>query len=476
MWSTRRERDFWRKAKELATVLKSWPSPIGVIYNHDADGITSGAIGVSTLLRMGKQVKTLCLKQIYADEIPRIKALECSHYLFIDFGSGQLSMLKENFSHFMVLDHHEPQEVEHDLHLNPLLYGIDGGTEVSAAGVAYAVSRSVTGKNTDLSPLAVIGALGDMQDSHNGQLNGFNAALVQEAVEEGFLHVSRDLRLYGRVSRPLAQFLMFSTSPVLPGLTGNEEACNRFLAWLGIETKDEQGWRSYEDLLVDERKKLVSALLVRLSEHQVPEWKLAQLIGENYTLVFEETKSPTRDAKEFATLLNAMGRHKFYDTALAVAMGDRGSAFAQAQSYLQQHRQQLAKGIELVNTPGKLQEFNSFYFFDAGSDIKDSIVGIVAGMIYGSGKLNENKPIFGLTKVDDVFVKVSGRASDQAVKDGLHLGLIFRSLATDLGNQAEGGGHAIAAGIKFNANDQERFLELLPATIESIKSNPHSSH
>lgn len=474
MWSERRERDFGRKAKELALVLKNWQGTIAVIYNHDADGITSGAIGVSTLLRLGKTVKTLCLKQIYADEIQNILNLNADHYLFIDFGSGQLDLLQQHFKSFMVLDHHEPQNVEHELHLNPLLFGIDGGTEISAAGVAYAVSRSVTGKNTDLSPLAVVGALGDMQDSHHGKLSGFNESLVQEAVEEGFLRVSVDLRLYGRVSRPLAQFLMFSTSPILPGLTGNEEACNHFLAWLGIETKDENGWRSYEDLTVEERKKLVSALLMRLAEHQVPEWKLAQLIGENYTLIFEENKSPTRDAKEFATLLNAMGRHKFYDTALAVAMGDRGAAFGKAQTHLQQHRQQLAKGIELVNTPGKLQEFESFYFFDAGDQIKDSVVGIVAGMIYGSGKLNEHKPIFGLTKVDEQFVKVSGRGSDLAVKEGLHLGLMFRAMAAELGNSAEGGGHAIAAGIKFSASDQDRFLELLPNLLASTRTVLHA--
>lgn len=473
MLSERRERDFWKKAKELGAILKEWPSPVGLVYNHDADGLTSGAIGALMLKRMGKEFKSICLKQIYADEIPRIKELDCSHYLFIDFGSGQLDLLKENFSHFMVLDHHEPQRAEHEWHLNPLLHGIDGGSEVSAAGVAYAVARSITGKNVDLSPLAIVGALGDMQDSRTGKLDGFNASLVQEAVEEGFLQVKNDLRLYGRISRPLTQFLMFSTSPVLPGLTGNEEACKRFLGWVGIELQDEhQQWRSYEDLPLEEKKRLTSALILHLNKFNTPEWKLQQLIGENYTLVNEEWKSPTRDGKEFATLLNAMGRHKFYETGLMVAMGDRGDAFAKAQAHLQQHREQLAKGIQLVNQPGRLQEFSHFYFFDAGSEIKDSIVGIVAGMIYGNGQLSETKPILGLSVVDDSFVKISGRASTLLIRNGLHLGLLFRALAAELGNGAEGGGHAIAAGVKFDKSDKERFLERFSEMIVEQLNNP----
>lgn len=467
MLSERRERDFWKKAKELGGVLKDWPSPVGLVYNHDADGLTSGAIGALMIKRMGKEFKSICLKQIYADEIPRIKALNCSHYLFIDFGSGQLDLLKENFDHFMVLDHHEPQPIDHDLHLNPLLHGIDGGSEVSAAGVAYAVARSMTGKNVDLSALAIVGALGDMQDSRTGKLEGFNAGLVQEAVEEGFLEVKNDLRLYGRISRPLTQFLTFSTSPVLPGLTGNEEACKRFLGWVGIELTDQnQQWRSYEDLSLDEKKRLTSALILHLNKFNTPEWKLQQLIGETYTLLDEGEKSPTRDGKEFATLLNAMGRHKFYETGLAVAMGDRGDAFSRAAAHLQQHREQLAKGIQLVNQPGRLQEFSHFYFFDAGSEIKDSIVGIVAGMIYGNGRLSESKPILGLSIVDAEFMKVSGRASTLLTRNGLHLGLLFREIATRLGNGAEGGGHAIAAGIKFSTLDRDAFLELVGPLIE----------
>ena len=152
-------------------------------------------------------------------------------------------------------------------------------------------------------------------------------------------------------------------------------------------------------------------------------------------------------------------------------MGDRGENYLVAMALLAEHRRQLREGIELLTREG-VQEKNFFYFFDAGEKIKDSIIGIVAGMLYGNGQLAPTKPIIALVDNKDGTLKASGRATADLVRAGLNLGKIFKEMQTDLGEGTEGGGHRIAAGIKFPKEKKEQFLEILDIRIkEQIKAH-----
>lgn len=455
---------FLEKAREIALEIKKRDNFL-VATNHDADGISSGAIITTSLTRLGKKFETLVLKQLYLEEIEKI-AGKFENYIFIDFGSGQLKELKEKIrENFFVLDHHQPVPVEWEFHLNPLLFGVDGGTEISAAGVAYFVAKSIDKKNTDLAALAVVGAVGDMQDQ-SGKLVGANQEILSDAIKAGVLTKKTGLRLYGRISRPLTQFLQFSSSPVIPGLTANEENCYKFLAGLGIKIKEKEEWQNFEGLSEEEQQKFVSALIVHMHKNNVPEWKIQSLIGEVYSLVKEDKKSGLFDAKEFATMLNATGRNAKAEIGLAVCMGDRKENYSKALLLLAEHRKNLREGIELMKEKG-VEEKDSFYFFDAGGKIQDSIIGIVAGMLYGSGMILPTKPIIAMVENEDGSVKASGRGTADLVRKGLKLGKIFKEMQLEMGEGVEGGGHFIAAGIRFPKEKKKEFLELLDKKIKS---------
>ncbi len=447
------------KLREIGEWILKQDAPV-LLYNYDADGCSAGASMAAFLSRSDKKFESLAVKQLYKDTIAEIKAMGTS-FIFVDFGSGQLEELVRVFGPetFCVLDHHQPVEIDYRLHWNPFHYGIHGGREISAAGIAFWLAYEMDPANADLACLAVVGACGDMQDE-SGKLEGKNADFVKIGVSAGVLSVKTDLRLFGRISRPLAQYLMFSTSPVLPELTANENNCKKFLADLGIDEKKGESWRSYEDLRDHEKKALASALINHLHRYRVPEWKIHEMIGEVYTLEKEEKKSPVRDAKEFGTLLNACGRHGRADIGLAVCTGDRFDAYEEALALLVQHRRELREGITLMHEKG-LEEFESFFFFDSEGKIADSIIGIVAGMLYGSGTIGENKPIVALSRLDEENAKASGRATRDLVRRGLNIGKAFRRVCEKIGDSAEGGGHAIAAGCKFPMARQKEFLDEL---------------
>ncbi len=455
--------DYLEKIAELAEKIKKREDFV-VVHHYDADGCSSGAIVYLALKRLGKKVAKKWVKQLYQDTIKDIKALG-KNFIFVDFGSGQLEFLQKEFGkNFFVLDHHEKTEFEHENHFSPFNFNINGGYEISASGISYLLAKQLDNKNIDLCNLAIVGAVGDIQD-YQGKLIGLNAKIVEEGVKEGIIKVENDIRLYGRVSRPLEQFLAYSTSPIIPELTGREENCFAFLKDIGLELKEGEKWRNYSDLSLEEKKKLATALVLHMTKHNVPEWKITELFGEVYVFHKEDPKSPLSEAKEYATLCNACGRHGKADIAIEVCAGDRGEYYEQALYLMAQHRRELREGIELVTQKG-ISEEKEFYYFDAGNKIQESIIGIVAGMLYSSDLIETNKPIIAIAHNNDGTIKISGRATKELVMKGINLGKAFRKVCKELGKGAEGGGHAIAAGMKIQESQLNQVFENINKAME----------
>lgn len=462
----------FERIEECVEGLKKLDKAV-VVTHHDCDGLTSGSIMVKALQREQIEVSTVTLKQLYTEDIQRLKSMH-STLIFTDFGSSYIPTLKNEYGNeFYIIDHHQRGNGDHAQHMNPMEFGLDGGTEISSAGIAYYTAKAFSRKNKELAAIGVVGACGDMQDSRSNGLLGLNKQMVEEGVEEGVLNVKMDLRLYGRISRPLAQYLTFSTSPILPNLTASKENCIKFLENLNIPLQDDSGkWRAYEDLDGSEKKTLSTAILMHLHEHHTPEWKLNELIGEVYTLTRENRYSPLRDAKEFSTVLNACGRNARSTIGFQVCLGDRGEYYSQALALLQEHRKNLAEGIHLMQTEG-LHEYQNFYFFDAENKIKDSIVGIVAGMLYGSGGVKTDKPIVAFSRHEDGSIKVSARATSELIRNGVNLGLALRETCQALGKTAQGGGHMIAAGCRLEVEQATAFLPLFDQKIgEQLRAVP----
>jgi single-stranded-DNA-specific exonuclease len=466
----RDEKGFFEHLNKFAIEIKK-RDKIVIIHHYDADGLTSGAIAIKALEREGKKVNHLCLKQVYKENVDEIKSLG-ENFLFVDFGSGQLEYLIDDLGedHLFILDHHQPSKINGVIpklkwHVNPLLYGIDGGKEISGAGVTFFFAKALNEKNIDLVNLALVGAVGDMQD-FSGKLIGLNRKLIKIGEEEEIFSVKIDLRLYGRISRPLLSYLMFSSNPILPELTANKDNCAAFLKHAQIPLKDPftEEWLSYEDLNEEKKQALSSALITHLAMHNVSEWKIKELIGEIYTLENENSKSPLRDAKEFATACNSAGRHARPEIALGVCLGNRDKEgdYGQLLLLIDEHKRELRKGIEFVIANGVLEK-KSYYYFDAKDIIQDSLVGIIAGMLYGS-VIDENKPIIALARNEDDSIKISGRGTSALIRRGLNLGLAFKEIGKRIEGCA-GGGHSIAAGCKVPSEKIDEFLELLDVEL-----------
>ena len=434
-----------------------------VVSHHDADGVTACAIAVSMLKALGKNVSYRVIKQLDSVTIRQILDSNAETHVFTDMGSGQLTLLKENnIKNYYIIDHHQP-EGEYENQVNPHNHGFDGGLDISGSGMAYLVAKTLG--FTDMAHIAIVGAVGDMQDS-GGRLHSLNRTILEDAVSNKLLKVKNDLRLFGRQSRPLAQMIAYSSDPLIPSLTGNIDGCSVFLSNLGIDLGMNGDLKHYVDLTWEERSRLTSALYMKLLDLRTPEFIIQRMVGEVYTLLNEEKRTELRDAKEFATMLNACGRQNQSEIGVEVCLGDRKHSLHKARSLLEQYRRMLREGIDYLSSQG-VERRENFYFFDSGDKIQESIIGVIAGMAYGARIIPPDKPVlaFAIDSEEPGMLKVSSRANWDLIRRGIHLGEAMRSQSRLLGG--EGGGHDIAAGARIPIDAREDFLKKVDETFKN---------
>ena len=82
--------------------------------------------------------------------------------------------------------------------------------------MAYLASVAIDERNSDLSAIAVVSALGDRQDQgERKSFTGKNFEIANTAKELGLVDIDLDLLLVGRETRPLADALAFTSQPFI---------------------------------------------------------------------------------------------------------------------------------------------------------------------------------------------------------------------------------------------------------------------
>lgn len=434
---------FLEACAEAKRTAFSFSNPL-IVHHLDADGVSSGAIVESAFRAEWRKHRRICIKKLGDTELDSIK--DEKEIIFVDLGGGNPRV--NELHDVLIIDHHQTKGItKHQI--NPLLYGIDGGDELSAAGTAALVFDT----HYDL---GVVGAVGDMQYP----LRGANRLLIERGQKNGELELANELRMFGRYSRPLTQFLAYSDEPYLPGISFNEQNAEKFLSDLGILLQKGERWRTYSDLSESEKKKLVSSLSDLLVEKGKP-FLAENLVGETYLLTKREKSSETFDASEFSTMLNACGRHNRPDVGVAVCLGEKW-AEEEAAQLLRLHKTRIREGILFARE--SIVDFGPFLFLDARGKIEDSIVGIVCGMAIGGSP----KPILGIASSEEgKAIKVSARGTRAQINSGLNLGNAMAAGSKVSGGV--GGGHKIAAGANIPS---EKLNEFLTAVADYLRQKP----
>jgi len=456
---------FLASAAEAAKVIVETVENDGFIhvFSHlDADGVAAAGVMGKALFKLGAQFRLRVTQWVDEKIIGEIVADKPQLVVFTDFGSGYLELLNEKIPDFkvLILDHHQISgEVENKnfVQVNPHLAGIDGATDVSGSGVAYFVAKAVNAENVDLAPVALVGALGDMQDKNEQRtLRGLNALIVEDTVAAKLVTVEKDLTFFGRETRAIHRALASATTPFIPGLSGEEDKCLAFLASLDIKLKDGERLRALRDLSEEEKKKLASALADHLIARGLHA-DVESLIGNVYVLNREEPWTPLRDAREFAVVLNSTGRLDRPSLGIAICMGDRGAALEESNKVLEDYRRSISTYLSWVmEKPERMKEFEHIYVVYGETFINEKIIGTISSILV-SGLANPEKPLIAFANIEEEnAAKFSARTTAVALSRGVNLGDVMRVASEKYGGK--GGGHNVAAGAQVPIDQLENFV------------------
>ncbi len=454
---------FLEKAREGAELIKmhiELGHTIRLISHRDADGITAGAVLAKAIAREGGSFQLSIVKQASEDLVKELAREKHRIYVFSDLGSGAMSWIGSYLDDatVVVADHHPPEKEEftNESHLlvNPVPFGANSVRDLSGSGVAYFVAREMNDKNRDLAYVAMVGSVGDMQEI-DGTFHGMNLDIIEDGKGLGILEIRKELRLFGRESRPLRQMLAYATNPEIPGITGDERNAIQWLRAKGFDP-DVHYWQLREE----EKRKLHDALVIQMIKHNAPKESIDRLIGDVVVSPLYPEGDVRHEAREFSTLLNATGRLNAGTLGVAICLGDE-EAYRKARKMLDDYKKEQVEARRfIIQNWNMADEGEHAYVFYAGRNIRDTLVGIAANMAINSGLVNPEKPVVVLadSDEDENLVKGSARTTERALAKGYHLGEALKYVAEKLGG--EGGGHAIAAGIRFPKSKIDEFTRL----------------
>ena len=444
---------------------------ISVTTHIDCDGLTSGSIITKALIRAGAKCTVRTSKEFSKKVIESLKKDSREFHIITDLAGGFSKNLDESLGeNWIVLDHHQisEDEKENQKVINAWKYGIDGGTEICAGGMAFLAAIALDDKNTDLSAIAVVSALGDRQDQgERKSFIGKNYEIANIAKEEGLVDIDLDLLLVGRETRPLPDALAFTSQPFIEGLTWNRDACLSLLNSSGIQLKDGGRWRVPAELN-DEEKRTVIETITKFTSGKNATEIMSELIGYTYTFPREDKRSFLRDGREFSTMLNSCGRISRSGVGIAVCMGDRNKILREGETILTDYRKMIREYMNvLANERWRVSESKTCVMVNGEGIVPEMMTGTISSLIAGSPK-NAGKIIILRTGGEENTIKFSSRKSF-GCKSEINLSELMKIGAEKF--DGVGGGHNAAAGAKITKDKLDGFLDYLEVNVVNMPSS-----
>jgi RecJ-like exonuclease len=414
--------------------IKSADYLIQVISHLDADGVCAASLMASMLIELGKNFQITIIKGVKPKNIEILKKREPKLVIFTDIGSGYLDLLKELSCDVIVIDHHEIEGVpsENIIHINPLRYDL----ELSGSGITYLLVKEVLQHNS-LAPLAIVGTIGDTSYSVNSKI-----------FETPFIEVEAGLNLFGRYSRPLHKALEFSG---IPEVSESSKAL-QFLSEIGINPQKDGEWRTLNDLTIEERTKLADAIVKESLKNE--NFKKEMIFGDVLTL--KQFPDELKDAKEFATILNATANMNEPAVGIALCLGSK-KALEYARGIVKGYRKLIGNYLNWIEKSPQcvLQKEFATYIL-AGNAINENMIGTIVSMLFKPSE----KTLIGLANSED-GIKVSARSKDIDIRE-----VVVEAARACNGT---GGGHKNAAGATIPLDSEKRFIENCETLLKSIK-------
>ncbi len=450
--------------KEAVQKFHKTQGVIRIVAHMGTDGICATAILLKALQRLDRPFVVSVVKQLTPDYLQELNREEYSCIFFLDLGSESIMFIQHTFRDktIFIFDHHEigVGDKKGLVHINPLEHGIDGTKEIATGGLVYFFCKLLDEKNKESSYLALVGAVGDLQEN-NGFL-GLNQEILNEC---NTLKVKEGIKAYGASTRSLVSFLEYSVDPFIPGITGDRQKVVQLLRELELVSLRETKLIDLDEVSL---KKLTSAIVSRCKVDKAR----VNARGKNYLIPLK--KGEVMDIREFSTLLNAASRLHHPSKGIALCLHEDLHK-DKILDILFNYELEIINCLNWFYAHYKDKEVvthgEGFLIVKAEEHIRDTLIGTINTVIAMSGICMPGTLLFFMAHTIEGNSKVSLRMSQY--KEEVNLKELLGSLVEGL--NATLGGHSFAAGALISQDQEEAFIirvqEVLSKTIieEKIK-------
>jgi single-stranded-DNA-specific exonuclease len=413
---------------------------IVIISHFDTDGISSAAIMIKTLKRLDRKFSLKIVKNLERElifKLPQNKVI-----IFLDLASGSLNHIANSkLKNVFIIDHHQviqkiPQNVKM---INSELFSEE---KISASGLTYLFCKEIDKKNKEFAKLAVLGMIGDTFEKEVDRMN-------HDILKDSEIKKRRGPLIYPS-TRPLNRALEYSSSPFIPGVTGNPKGVLELLRDSELNPT-KKGYPSLLELSEEEIEKLVTAIMLRN-----PQTKNNEIIGNIYLIKFY---NKLEDARDLSARINACSRSGNSNIALQFCM-EIPSAKKRAESIHVKYRQHIVSALRYVEETEKI-EGKQYTIINAKENIKETMIGTIASIISNSKLYKEGTIVIGMAYSNNGKIKVSARNVGRQGRN-------VREVLTNITPKYKGevGGHEFAAGCLINQEHEEDFIKDLKKNLE----------
>ena len=312
--------------------------------------------------------------------------------------------------------------------------------------LSYLFSKEISIKNKDLSKLGVIGMISGKQKEKFFKIN---KQIIDDTED---LTIKKGVILHPS-TRPLRRSLEYSTSPYIPGVTGNGNGVREILKEAKISED-----KTLLELDKNEMSRLITSIILR----QTKDNRQENVLGNLYTLKFFNVKE---DIREISVLINACANLGHADMAVAYCLENEKAKSLAIEIYTK-YNQELISGLKIAEKVEKING-NGFVIFNIKDKIKDEIFNTVCSLLISSPSYEEGTILVGMGYNQDklkVSIRIAGRGKRNLKEILERTILTFRDLNPE--TTAKVNGHTFEAECLVEKEKETAFIEALKKNLE----------
>jgi RecJ-like exonuclease len=311
---------------------------------------------------------------------------------------------------------------------------------------------------SDLSPLAIVSALGEYQDvGDKRSLVGLNNEILEDSKKDGLIQTDIDLLLSFNEFLPIHESIASTYVPYLYGLTSKSDKCLDLLRKTNITLKKDGRFKTICDINQEEKFLILETIKSHLSSQIDSSINNLEniLIGYTYVLSTEEPGSHLYDARRFSELLNSSALGNKTGLGMSICLGDRSYSLEEAEKDVQEFN----KSSQLLLSKILKEKWRIFdrglcLFIDAEGIVGPDYIGHLSRLLASHHQFM-NKVIIIKTAIDENYSKYFFRS---LLKGAIDVQQMTKELSESV------------SGITVTFNNAEGQIVIPPAQEDSLMS------